>query len=76
MTGRTEIIGPTITGNARLALGYVMAWLMVQRPSSPIDDERIYRPLGIDKETNSIELEHIRNGNRYRLTLVQIAGVE
>ena len=63
---RRVIAEPEITGNARLVLGYAVGRLY----------GGIYKPGELSIETNSVELEHDRNGNRYRLTIVQISGVE
>ncbi len=60
---------PRVTGNAVLLAGYLGGTLTLMR-------DPLYRIVEIDAETATQTVEHVRSGNMYRVSVVQIGGTE
>lgn len=58
-----------VTGNAQLLLGYIAALLMVE-------DDRDYEIVDVNAVSGSQVVRNCRSGNTYRISVVQLEGVE
>lgn len=64
------ITEPTVTGNAIMLTGFMGAKLRDGEHPGP------YHVTALDAAAATMTIEHERNGNTYRVSIVQIGGVE
>ncbi len=64
------ITEPTVTGNAIMLAGFMSAKLRDGKHPGP------YHVVDVDAVAAAVTIEHERNGNTYRVSVVQIGGVE
>lgn len=57
---------PMVTANAQLLMGYLLGGV----------DRADYNMVGWDPKAGVLHLQNRRNGNEYRVTVVQISGTE
>ena len=66
---------PGVTGNAQLLCGDLAGLLYVDRDRQP-SGELAYRPVAVSANRASIEVEAEPSGNRFRISVEQIGGLE
>ena len=64
------VLSPKVTGNAMLLAGFISAKLRLGAQPGP------YRVTSVDAAAAAVTIEHERNGNTYKVSVVQIGGEE